>query len=103
MNFALLQQAAAPGGGMFQIVIFAAIPLMFYFMMIRPQNKLRKQQEERLSKLKSGDEVILQGGLFGTIDRVEDKVIYVKLGNTVVKARRNAVVQLATEPEQQQA
>lgn len=102
MTFALIQQAAPSGPPQFMnLIIFAAIPVMFYFLMIRPQNKMRKQQEERLSKLKAGDEVILQGGLFGTIDRVEDKVIFVKLGNAVVKARRSAVVQLATEPEQQ--
>ena len=37
--------------------------------------------EERLSKLKAGDEVLLSGGLYATIDRVEDKNIYMKLGS----------------------
>jgi preprotein translocase subunit YajC len=58
--------------------------------------------QERLSKLKAGDEVLLSGGLYATIDRVEDKNIYVKLGNNLVKARRNAVVALANEPAPEQ-
>jgi len=58
--------------------------------------------EARLSKLKSGDEVLLTGGLYATIDRVEDKNIYLKLGSNVVKARRTAVAAMANEsaPEQ---
>jgi len=42
--------------------------------------------------------VLLSGGLYATIDRVEDKNIYLKLGSNVVKARRNAVVAMANEP-----
>lgn len=102
MHFAL----AAPASGGFNpsmLILLIGFPLLFYFMLIRPQNQQRKAQEERLSKLKAGDEVILAGGLFATIDRVEEKVIFVKLGNSVVKARRTAVVSLASEnlPEQQ--
>lgn len=71
--------------------------VLFYFLLIRPQNKARKQMEDRLAKLKAGDEVIISGGLFATIDRVEDKNIYLKLGNTIVKAKRNTVVALVEE------
>jgi preprotein translocase subunit YajC len=58
--------------------------------------------EERLSKLKGGDEVLLSSGLYATIDRVEEKNLYLKLGSTIVKARRNAVVALASEPVPEQ-
>ena len=70
---------------------------LFYFLLIRPQNKARKQMEDRLAKLKAGDEVIISGGLFATIDRVEDKNIYLKLGSNIVKAKRNTVVALVEE------
>ena len=76
--------------------------LLFYFLLIRPQSKARKQMEERLSKLKAGDEVLLTSGLYATIDRVEDKNIYLKLGSSIVKARRSAVAALATEPAPEQ-
>jgi len=97
MNFALIQQA---GGSQLipQLLLFAGMGLLFYFLLIRPQSKARKAMEERLSKLKAGDDVLLSAGFYATIDRVEDKYIYLKLGTTVVKARRNAVVALASEP-----
>jgi len=104
MTFALFQQAPAAGGppGWTQFVFIGGMALMFYFLLIRPQSKARKAQEERLSKLKAGDEVVLSSGLYATIDRVEDKDLWLKLGGSIVKARRSAVASLATEPETKQ-
>jgi len=101
MFLALLQ---TPGGNpmLMQLLLIGGMGALFYFLLIRPQNKARKQMEERLSKLKAGDEVLLASGFYATIDRVEDKFIYLKLGNTVVKARRQAVVALAGEPAPEQ-
>ena len=101
MTFALLQQAAQPSpfGPM---ILFGGMAVLFYFLLIRPQSKARKQMEERLSKLKAGDEVLLTSGLYATIDRVEDKNIWLKLGGNIVKARRNAVAALASEPSPEQ-
>lgn len=101
MNFALLQPAQQ-GSALPQIILFGGMALLFYFLLIRPQSKARKQMEERLSKLKAGDEVLLTSGFYATIDRVEDKNIYLKLGNAVVKARRTSVAALATEPAPEQ-
>jgi preprotein translocase subunit YajC len=103
MTFALFQQAATPTQPAWMNFVFiGGMALMFYFLLIRPQSKARKEMEARLSKLKAGDEVVLSSGLYATIDRVEDKHIWVKLGNSVVKARRTAVAALATEPETKQ-
>ncbi len=98
---ALLQQ---PTGNpmLMQLLLIGGMGALFYFLLIRPQSKARKQMEERLSKLKAGDEVLLASGLYATIDRVEDKHLYLKLGTTVVKARRQAVVALASEPAPEQ-
>ncbi len=102
MNFAIIQ--AAGGGSQLipQLLLFAGMGLLFYFLLIRPQSKARKAMEERLSKLKAGDDVLLSCGFYATIDRVEDKNLYLKLGNNIIKARRNAVVALATEPAPEQ-
>ena len=105
MTFALLQQAAAgPNPLLTQLPLLLGMGALFYFLLTRPQNKARKEMEARLSRLKSGDEVVLAGGLFATIDRVDEKdakIIYLKLGGNVVKAKRQAVVALASEPETQ--
>jgi preprotein translocase subunit YajC len=101
MILALLQQTQQ-GSPFAPVILFGGMALLFYFLLIRPQSKARKQMEERLSKLKAGDEVLLTSGLYATIDRVEEKNIYLKLGGTIVKARRNAVAALATEPAPEQ-
>ena len=100
MIFAILQASPQPFWQPF--ILFGGLAALFYFLLIRPQNKARKQMEERLSKLKAGDEVLLSSGFYATIDRVEDKHIFLKLGTNVVKARRTAVVALATEPAPEQ-
>ena len=101
MNFALLQ-TAQQGSPFGPVILFGGMALLFYFLLIRPQSKARKQMEERLSKLKAGDEVLLTSGFYATIDRVEDKNLYLKLGSSIVKARRTAVAALAAEPAPEQ-
>ena len=99
MNLALLQ---APPSQLPTLLLFGGMAALFYFLLIRPQSKARKEMEERLSKLKAGDDVLLSSGFYATIDRVEEKFIFLKLGSNVVKARRNAVVALANEPAPEQ-
>jgi preprotein translocase subunit YajC len=69
--FALALLVQAPAGGrstllpfIFQIVAIFAI---FYFVMIRPQQKQRKNHEERLRNLKRGDEIVTTGGIIGKV------------------------------------
>jgi preprotein translocase subunit YajC len=97
--FALLDQASTGQPAWMQFVFIGGMALMFYFLLIRPQSKARKETEARLAKLKAGDEVVLSSGFYATIDRVEDKDLWVKLGSSVVKARRSAVAALASESE----
>ncbi len=103
MNPALLQAStpAGPNPMIANLLLIGGMVALFYFLIIRPQSKARKQMEERLSKLKAGDEVLLSSGLFATIDHLDEKdakILYLRLGNQVVKARRTAVLALAGEP-----
>jgi preprotein translocase subunit YajC len=64
----LALQASAPGGGMTVLLLqFALIFGIFYFLMIRPQQKQRKEHEARLRALKRGDEIVTAGGIVGEI------------------------------------
>jgi len=69
--FALALLAQAPAGGRSTLLPFAfqivAIFAIFYFVMIRPQQKQRKDHEERLRTLKRGDEVVTAGGIIGKV------------------------------------
>ena len=66
--YATLALQAAPGGGMAVLLIqFALIFGIFYFLMIRPQQKQRREHEARLRALKRGDEIVTAGGIVGEI------------------------------------
>ena len=67
------QPAGSPGGfGAFMpiIVLFA----IFYFLLIRPQQKRAKEHQATLEALKSGDTVITNGGLYGTVIKIDGQV-----------------------------
>ena len=76
LPIALLLQAPAPGGGGSALPIFlfqiAAIFAIFYFLMIRPQQKQRKSHEERLRNIKKGDEIVTSGGIVGEIVHIRE-------------------------------
>ena len=75
--FALLLQAQPSGGAtsllpfVFQVVAIFGI---FYFLMIRPQQKQRRAHEERLRNLKRGDRIVTQGGIVGEVVHLKETV-----------------------------
>jgi len=85
--FAVALFAQAPSGGgstllpfVFQVVAIFAI---FYFVMIRPQQRQRKQHEERLRNLKRGDEIVTSGGIIGKVVHIAETVRDGKPGATM--------------------
>jgi len=75
---ALLQQTtpAAGRGGMLPFVLqMLAILAIFYFILIRPQQKQRKAHEERVNSLKKGDEVVTAGGIVGRVVRIQETIV----------------------------
>jgi preprotein translocase subunit YajC len=68
-----LLQAAGGASSMLPLVFqFAAIFAIFYFIMIRPQQKQRKDHESRLRSLKRGDEIVTQGGIVGRVVHIKE-------------------------------
>ena len=67
---------AAPAGGMGGTVVMMAVMLgLMYFMLIRPENKRKKEAEEMRASLKAGDEVTTIGGVTGTVVDVKENNI----------------------------
>lgn len=58
----------------FMVLMF----IMFYFLIIRPQQKRQKSQQQMLSELKRGDKVITIGGIFGIIEAIDEKSVVIK-------------------------
>ena len=69
--------AQAPGGGagsvVTQLVFFAAIFAIFYFLLIRPQQKQKREREDMLRAVKRGDRVVTSSGLHGTVASLDDQ------------------------------
>lgn len=71
----LLQADAGQGGAIMQIVFFVGIALVFYFFMIRPQQKKQKDQKKFVQELKRGDNIVTVGGIHGKVLSVTDTTI----------------------------
>lgn len=99
MNLLLLAMAPPPngqGGGsgslISTLIMFGAIFAIFYFMIIRPQQKRAKEREKLLSSVQKGDKVILSSGLYGTVAGIEEKTVLIDVGNNIkMKFDRSAI------------
>jgi len=92
--FAMAPQGGEGGGGLVStLIMFGAIFLIFYFMIIRPQQKRAKEKEKMLSNLEKGDKVVTNGGIHGVIAGLEDKTALLMVSeNTKIKIDRSAIV-----------
>lgn len=103
MNPIFLQQA--PGGlesMLSSIVPFLLIIVIFYFLILRPQQKRQKERSKLLESLKRGDKIVTAGGVYGTIEAIEDKTILVKIAENVkVKMDRTAITTIIGVTDQQ--
>ena len=97
--YAMGQGGAASGQGAGGFTAFIPLILMFvifYFLLIRPQQKKAKEHREMIGSLKKGDRIITSGGIYGTITGVEDNIITVEIAEKVrVKVSRGNVAGLA--------
>ena len=75
MNF-LAATPSAAGGLMSTVIMLAMMFGIFYFMLIRPENKRKKEAEQMRSSVKTGDKITTIGGIVGTVVNVkEDKIV----------------------------
>ena len=99
MSFISLLQAAAGSGSMLMSILpFGLIILIFYFFIIRPQNKKQKETEKMLSALKIGEKVVTVGGIHGVISSTKDKTVIVMVDdNAKIEFSRNAIATVVVE------
>ena len=91
--------AGQPGivGMLFPLVL---VGIVFYFLILRPQQRERKQREELLSKLKKNDRIVTIGGIIGQVVSVstDEKEIVIKVDdNTRIRFRRSAIQAVLTD------
>ena len=71
----LLQAAKSAGGGMEGLIMIVAMIAIFYFLMIRPQNKKQKEIKRQREAMKTGDRVVTAGGIHGRLRDVKDATV----------------------------
>jgi preprotein translocase subunit YajC len=77
---------------------FIAIFVIFYFLIIRPQGKKLKQQEQFLSTLKRGDEIVTGAGILGVIDGLTEQFVTLEIASNVkIKVLRKQVIGLQSQ------
>ena len=87
---------AASGNPLMTFLPFVAIIAIFYFLIIRPQNKKQKETQKMLSALKKGDKIVTIGGIHGTIQNVKEQTVIVKVDeDTKLEFNRSAISTVA--------
>jgi preprotein translocase subunit YajC len=71
------------GGGMAGLLPLILMFVVFYFLLIRPQQKKMKEHREMLSNLKRGDQIITNGGLVGRITGITDKLVVIEVAEKI--------------------
>ncbi len=95
------QGGGAPGNPLISFLPLIVIFLIFYFLLIRPQQKRAKEHRAFLESLKRGDEVVTTGGLIGKVTGLTDDVVTLEIADNVrVKVARSAI---AGRPSQKNA
>ena len=86
------------GSGFAQFVPLILIFVIFYFFLIRPQQKKIKDHKNMVSALKRGDDIITSGGIVGRIEKVndDDKIDLIIADNVTVKVIKSTVQSLLT-------
>ena len=94
LNVAFAQAGQAPGGLPFlgQMFPLILIFVVFYFLLIRPQQKKSKEHREMLAKLKKNDEVLTAGGIYGRVTALTDSVATLEVApNVRIRVSRSQV------------
>jgi len=105
LSLAMASPQGGAGGGqqnpMFMVGWLVLMGGIFYFMMIRPQQRQAKARRALLDGVKSGDRVIFSGGMLGIVTNVKDKILVVKIADNVkVEVIRSAVSQVLGKDEE---
>lgn len=103
-----LAMAAAPageggeasGGGFLSFMPLIFMVAIFYFIMIRPQQRREKERKAMIAAVKSGEQVLMNSGIIGEVSRVKEKTLMVRIAeNTEVEVTKSAVAQIIEKGE----
>ncbi len=105
INRLILAADPGAGGALSQfLLLFAPLFLIWYFLVILPQQRNRRKTQQMLSSLKTGDRVMTSGGIYGLITGFRGDIVQVQIANQVkVDIARSAITGIQSEGETQPA
>ncbi len=91
--FMIATDAATSAFGIETIIMMVAMVGIFYFMMIRPQNKKKKEEAKMRDALQVGDEILSIGGIIGRVVSIKEESILLETGNnkTTIRLLKSAI------------
>ena len=95
-------EGASPGSSLISFLPLIAIVAIFYFLILRPQNKKQKETQKMLAALKKGDKVVTIGGIHGTIQTVRESTVIIRVDdNTKLEFSRSAVSSVSSQAKEE--
>jgi len=102
LNLPLIQAAGGIAGMSTPIVTFALVIGIFYFLIIRPQNKKQKETKAMIESVEKGDKVTTIGGLRGTVDSVKEGVVAIRVYNDIkLEFNKSAISEVVKDKKNQ--
>jgi len=105
LHAASVPLVAAASDSYMSIILIVGLIVIFYFMLIRPQQKRMRQQMELMSNLRAGDDVMTSSGIYGTISEVEEDTVLMEVAEDVeIRVAKSAIAKVFTvreEPEEE--
>ena len=99
MNTFLLFQGTA--GGLIQLLPLLLIVAIFYFLILRPQQRRQRQLQETIANLKIGDRIVTTGGVIGVITTVRDTSFLIRSADkSILEIARSAIAGIDEEGRQ---
>ena len=100
MDWIVFATGGSGGGGFGFIFVILATFAIFYFILIRPQQKKQKDLKKTIEALKKGDRVMTNGGIFGTVSGFKDNIVILKIADEVkIEMLKTAVASVVAKKE----
>ncbi len=95
LNYVLLMMGQGEDGGnpMSMLLFMGVIVVVFYFFMIRPQMKKRKEVQKFRSEMQKGDKILTIGGIHGKVNAIKEDAVIIEVENgNLLKIDKNAII-----------
>ena len=98
MQTFILLQAGSGNAGIFNMLFFGLIILVFWLFIIRPQTKRQKEQNQFASSLEKGQDVVTASGMLGRINKIDGEIVTLEVGaKTYIRITKGAISKELTE------